>query len=44
MVQVDAEYKLQDKKKACKDLEIKGKSFKKKLDDLQAALLKHMEQ
>lgn len=44
MVQVDAEYKLQDKKKACKELEIKGKGFKKKLDDLQATLLKHMEQ
>lgn len=44
MVQVDAEYKLQDKKKACKELEIKGKGYKKKLDDLQVALLKHMEQ
>ncbi|KAL6551563.1 Structural maintenance of chromosomes protein 4 [Orobanche gracilis] len=42
--EVDAEYKLQDKKKACKELEIKGKGYKKKLDDLQVALLKHMEQ
>ncbi|KAL3846018.1 hypothetical protein ACJIZ3_003421 [Penstemon smallii] len=42
--EVDAEYKLQDKKKCCKELEINGKGYKKKLDDLQAALLKHMEQ
>ncbi|KAK6129250.1 hypothetical protein DH2020_036959 [Rehmannia glutinosa] len=42
--EVDAEYKLQDKKKACKELEIKGKGYKKKLDDLQVALSKHMEQ
>ncbi|KAL3622702.1 Structural maintenance of chromosomes protein 4 [Castilleja foliolosa] len=42
--EVDVEYKLQDKKKACKELEIKGKGYKKKLDDLQAALLKHMDQ
>ncbi|KAK4393112.1 Structural maintenance of chromosomes protein 4, partial [Sesamum angolense] len=42
--EVDAEYKLQDKRKACKELEIKGKAYKKKLDDLQVALSKHMEQ
>lgn len=43
-MQVDAEYKLQDKRKAFKELEIKGKGYKKKLDDLQVALSKHMEQ
>ncbi|XP_057769491.1 structural maintenance of chromosomes protein 4-like [Salvia miltiorrhiza] len=42
--EVDAEYKLQDKRKACKELEIKGKAYKKKLDDLEIALSKHMEQ
>ncbi|KAH6791155.1 structural maintenance of chromosome 3 [Perilla frutescens var. frutescens] len=42
--EVDAEYKLQDKKKACKELEIRGKAYKKKLDDLEVALSKHMEQ
>lgn len=42
--QVDAEYKLQDMKKAYKDLENKGKAYKRKLDDLQAALSKHIEQ
>lgn len=41
---MDAEYKLQDKKRACKELEIKVKGYNKKLDDLQAALAKHMEQ
>lgn len=44
MVQVDADYKLQDMKKAYKELDIKGKGYKKKLDDLQIALKKHMEQ
>lgn len=43
-MQVDAEYKLQDKRKAVKEMEIKGKGYKKKLDDLQVALSKHMEQ
>ncbi|KAL1538699.1 Structural maintenance of chromosomes protein 4 [Salvia divinorum] len=42
--QVDAEYKLQDKRKACKDLEIKGKAYTKRLDDLQISISKHMEQ
>ncbi|XP_051140467.1 structural maintenance of chromosomes protein 4 [Andrographis paniculata] len=42
--EVDAEYKLQDKRKACKELEIKGKGYKKKLDDLEVAVLKQMEQ
>lgn len=44
MFQVDAEYKLQDMKKAYKELEMKGKGYKKKLDDLRVALSKHMEQ
>lgn len=44
MVQVDADFKLQDVKKACKELDIKGKGYKKKLDDLQITLSKHMEQ
>lgn len=43
-MQVDADYKLQDKKRACKELEIMGKGYKKKLDNLQVAILKHMEQ
>lgn len=42
--QVDSEYKLQDMKKAYKDLENKGKAYKRKLDDLQASLSKHIEQ
>ncbi|OWM64577.1 hypothetical protein CDL15_Pgr020544 [Punica granatum] len=42
--QVDAEYKLQDMKKAYKELELKGRGYTKKLDDLQASLTKHMEQ
>ena len=42
--QVDADYKLQDMKKLYKELEMKGKGYKKKLDDLQVALVKHMEQ
>lgn len=44
MEQVDADYKLKDMKKACKDLEVKGKGLKKKLDDLQNAVSKQMEQ
>ena len=44
MAQVDADYKLQDMKKAYKELELKGKGFRKKLDDLKNALIKHMEQ
>ncbi|KAK6928195.1 RecF/RecN/SMC, N-terminal [Dillenia turbinata] len=42
--EVDAEFKLQDMKKAYKELEMKGKGFKKRLDDLHRALTKHMEQ
>lgn len=44
MGQVDSEYKLQDKRKAFKELEYKGKAYKKKLGDLEIALSKHMEQ
>ncbi|XP_062151196.1 structural maintenance of chromosomes protein 4-like [Alnus glutinosa] len=42
--EVDADYKLQDMKKAYKELELKGKGYRKKLDDLKNALIKHMEQ
>jgi len=42
MAQVDTEYKLQDMKKAYKELELKAKGYKKRLDDLQTALIKHM--
>lgn len=44
MVQVDADYKLKDMKKLYRDLEMKGKGYKKRLDDLQIVLAKHMEQ
>jgi len=43
-VQVDAEFKLKDMKKAYKELEMKGKGYKKRLDDLQTALHRHIEQ
>ncbi|XP_050230281.1 structural maintenance of chromosomes protein 4-like isoform X2 [Mercurialis annua] len=42
--EVDADYKLQDIKKGYKELELKGESDKKKLDNLQSALTRHMEQ
>ncbi|XVF58273.1 hypothetical protein PTKIN_Ptkin07bG0051800 [Pterospermum kingtungense] len=42
--EVDAEFKFQDMKKMYKELEMKGKGYKKKLDDLEIALRKHMEQ
>lgn len=44
MAQVDADYKLQDMKKGYKELELKEKGYKKKLDDLQNAIVCHMEQ
>lgn len=44
LAQVDADYKLQDTKKAFKELEMKGKGFKKRLDDLHVAIVKHLEQ
>ncbi|CAN4082601.1 unnamed protein product [Withania somnifera] len=42
--EVDAEYKLQDMKKVYKDLELKGKGYKKKLDELHSAVSQHIEQ
>ncbi|XP_022974257.1 LOW QUALITY PROTEIN: structural maintenance of chromosomes protein 4 [Cucurbita maxima] len=42
--EVDADYKLQDLKKLYKELELKEKGYRTKLDDLHAALAKHMEQ
>ncbi|KAL2499952.1 Structural maintenance of chromosomes protein 4 [Abeliophyllum distichum] len=43
-LEVDADYKLQDMKKAFKESEIKGKGYKKKIGELQIALSKHLEQ
>ncbi|PKA51107.1 Structural maintenance of chromosomes protein 4 [Apostasia shenzhenica] len=42
--EVDADYKLQDTKKLLKEWVTKVKIFKKKLDDLQVDLAKHMDQ
>ncbi|KAF7802987.1 structural maintenance of chromosomes protein 4 [Senna tora] len=42
--EVDAEFKLKDMKRAYKELEMKGKGYKKRLDELQTALKKHLEQ
>ncbi|XP_074317799.1 structural maintenance of chromosomes protein 4 [Silene latifolia] len=42
--EVDAEFKLKDLKKVCREMEIKEKGYRKKLDDLQNAIVKHMEQ
>ncbi|KAJ1263499.1 hypothetical protein BS78_09G189500 [Paspalum vaginatum] len=42
--EVDAEYKLQDTKKLAKEFEMKVKAFKKRLDDIQTNLVKHMDQ
>ncbi|XP_030466328.2 structural maintenance of chromosomes protein 4 [Syzygium oleosum] len=42
--EVDSAYNLQDMKKAYKELELKAKSYQKRLDDQQVALTKHMEQ
>ncbi|XP_073144785.1 structural maintenance of chromosomes protein 4 [Henckelia pumila] len=42
--EVDADYKLKDMKKICKELDIKGKGYKKKFDDLQVAFSKQIEQ
>ncbi|XP_042498778.1 structural maintenance of chromosomes protein 4 [Macadamia integrifolia] len=42
--EVDIDYKLQDMKKLLKEWEMKGKGYKKRLDDLQNELTKHMEQ
>jgi len=42
--QVDADFKLKDMKKAFKELEMKGKGYKKRLDELHSAIHKHLEQ
>ncbi|KAE8718250.1 Structural maintenance of chromosomes protein 4 [Hibiscus syriacus] len=42
--EVDADFKLQDMKKTHKELEMKGKGYKKKLNELETSLQKHMEQ
>ncbi|CAN6332537.1 unnamed protein product [Urochloa humidicola] len=42
--EVDAEYKLQDTKKLAKEWEMKVKAFRKRLDDIQTNLAKHMDQ
>ncbi|KAG8482611.1 hypothetical protein CXB51_024368 [Gossypium anomalum] len=42
--EVDADFKLQDMKKMYKELEMKGKGYKKKLNDLEISLQKHLEQ
>jgi structural maintenance of chromosome 4 len=42
--QVDAEYKLQDTIKLAKEWEMKVKAFRKRLDDIQTNLVKHMDQ
>jgi len=44
MKQVDADFKLKDMKKLCKEMEMKGKAYNRKLEDLQNTLKKHMEQ
>ncbi|KAG0475511.1 hypothetical protein HPP92_015197 [Vanilla planifolia] len=42
--EVDTEFKLQDSKKLLKDWEMKVKGYKKRLDDIQVDLAKHMDQ
>jgi structural maintenance of chromosome 4 len=42
--EVDAEYKLQDTKKLAKEWEMKVKAFRKRLDDIETNLAKHMDQ
>ncbi|KAK8533937.1 hypothetical protein V6N13_028385 [Hibiscus sabdariffa] len=42
--EVDADFKLQDMKKMHKELEMKGKGYKKRLNELETSLQKHMEQ
>uniref|UniRef100_A0A0A9CLT2 Uncharacterized protein n=1 Tax=Arundo donax TaxID=35708 RepID=A0A0A9CLT2_ARUDO len=42
--EVDAEYKLQDIKKLAKEWEMKVKAFRKRLDDIESNLIKHMDQ
>ncbi|XP_054803249.1 structural maintenance of chromosomes protein 4 [Prosopis cineraria] len=42
--EVDADFKLKEMKREYKELEMKGKGYKKRLDELQTALKKHLEQ
>ncbi|TVU20023.1 hypothetical protein EJB05_36210 [Eragrostis curvula] len=42
--EVDAEYKLQDTVKLAKEWEMKVKAFRKRLEDIQTNLVKHMDQ
>ncbi|KAK7266394.1 hypothetical protein RIF29_19038 [Crotalaria pallida] len=42
--EVDVDFKLKDMKKALKELEMKGKGYKKRLEELQSAISKHLEQ
>jgi len=42
--QVDAEYRLQDTKRLAKEWEMKMKTFKKRLDEIQTNVVKHMDQ
>ncbi|KAK4271995.1 hypothetical protein QN277_020606 [Acacia crassicarpa] len=42
--EVDADFKLKDMKREYKEWEMKGKGYKKRLDELQTALQKHLEQ
>ncbi|KAK8710156.1 hypothetical protein V6N13_145495 [Hibiscus sabdariffa] len=42
--EVDADFKLQHMKKMYKELEMKGKGYKKRLNELETSLQKHMEQ
>lgn len=44
MSQDNAEFELEDMKRKYKDLKFEGKAYKDKLDKLQAALTKHMNQ
>lgn len=44
ILQVDADFKLKELKRAYKDLETKGKGYRKRLDELQTAICKHLEQ
>lgn len=44
LTQIDAEDKLKDMKRSDRELEMKGKGYKKRLHDLQNDLMKHLEQ
>ncbi|KAE9590353.1 putative structural maintenance of chromosomes protein [Lupinus albus] len=42
--EVDVDFKLKDMKKALKELEMRGKGYKKRLEELHTAISKHLEQ